>query len=187
MDAIKSQPATPRPKRRWFQYSLRSLMLFVLCCAIACSWFATRAANQREAVRALLGIHGCLVAYDCDYCDFADPFISPAAFGDVLPVKSREMWTDGLFGKDFGHRVVEVGVPLAEVTEAMPHLARLPHLKTVYIIRGTGENGDAAETRLARDLPKGVVQEVKVGPACDEATESIARAASWIGVLVALW
>jgi hypothetical protein len=39
--------------RRWFQYSLRSLMLFTLLCALLCSWFAVKmekARKQRQAV-----------------------------------------------------------------------------------------------------------------------------------------
>lgn len=38
----------PYCKRRWFQYSLRSLLLFVTACAIACSWLAVTMQNQRK-------------------------------------------------------------------------------------------------------------------------------------------
>ena len=44
------------PKLRWYQFSLRTLFLFVTACAIACSWFATRldrASKQKAAVAAL--------------------------------------------------------------------------------------------------------------------------------------
>jgi hypothetical protein len=34
------QPANPKPKRRWYQYSLRTLLICVTLFAVACSWFA---------------------------------------------------------------------------------------------------------------------------------------------------
>jgi hypothetical protein len=36
------------PKRRWFQFSLRTLMLFVLLCSIVCSWVAVTVNRQRQ-------------------------------------------------------------------------------------------------------------------------------------------
>jgi hypothetical protein len=37
----ESQPVSLKPRLRWYQYSLRTLFIFVTLCAIACSWFAT--------------------------------------------------------------------------------------------------------------------------------------------------
>ena len=41
------------PQRRWFQFSLRSLLVFVTLCAIPCSWLAVRMryAEKQEAER----------------------------------------------------------------------------------------------------------------------------------------
>jgi hypothetical protein len=41
MSGRESQPAAPKVRLRWYQYSLRSLFIFVTLCAIACSWFTT--------------------------------------------------------------------------------------------------------------------------------------------------
>jgi hypothetical protein len=44
---------TPTTRLRWFQYSLRTLLVFVTLCAIACSWLAVKikqARQQREVV-----------------------------------------------------------------------------------------------------------------------------------------
>lgn len=44
-------------KLRWYQFSLRSLLIFVTLVAFACSWFAvrlTRACSQERAVKRLL-------------------------------------------------------------------------------------------------------------------------------------
>jgi hypothetical protein len=195
MDALKSQPALPAPKRRWFQYSLRSLMLFVLCCSIACSWYATQVANQREAVRGILGIKGCTVAYDCDHSD-QSPTLSPALLGlffdDASLAARKETLAENLLGKDAVHWVVAAGVPLAQVTRAEPQLAKLPHLRNVYIVMDRGDDSTEVEARLQQDLP-GV--DVQAFPRCarcgvgtqENATEAVVSAAvSWLGLLIAL-
>jgi len=33
---------TPKPTRRWFQYSLRTLLVLVTVCAIPCSWLGVK-------------------------------------------------------------------------------------------------------------------------------------------------
>ncbi len=51
----------PKPKRRWFQYSLRTLLAFVTLCALACSWLAVKmrqAERQREAATAIEKLGG---------------------------------------------------------------------------------------------------------------------------------
>ena len=45
-----------KTQRRWFQYSLRTLLIVVTLFAVLCSWFAVKmqqAKRQREAVVAL--------------------------------------------------------------------------------------------------------------------------------------
>ena len=56
----------PKLKRRWHQYSLRTLLIFVAVAAVFCSWFAVRmqrAKRQREAVEAISKA-GAIVWYD---------------------------------------------------------------------------------------------------------------------------
>jgi hypothetical protein len=50
-----------KPKLRWFQFSLRTLLVFVTLCAIPCSWLAVKmqqAKRQREAVVAIEKLGG---------------------------------------------------------------------------------------------------------------------------------
>jgi hypothetical protein len=54
-------------KRRWYQYSLRTLLIFVTLFAVACSWFAVNmqeAKKQREAVEAIEKKGKFFVSYD---------------------------------------------------------------------------------------------------------------------------
>ncbi len=51
----------PKPKLRRFQFSLRTLLLFVTLCAIACSWFAVKMQpywRQRKAVAEIKKLGG---------------------------------------------------------------------------------------------------------------------------------
>ena len=47
---------TDLPKRRWFQFSLRTLLVFVTLCAIPCSWLAVklRQMKREEAAAAVI-------------------------------------------------------------------------------------------------------------------------------------
>jgi hypothetical protein len=68
MDSPTPPPVAPPYKRRWYQYSLRSLFVFTTVCAIACSWLAVKrqqAERQRAAVE-MVKSWGWAVAYDYD-------------------------------------------------------------------------------------------------------------------------
>jgi hypothetical protein len=150
MDATECQPVPPKPKLRWYQYSLRSLFLLTLICAILCSWFATRATNQRDAVQAIRSIGGCEVSYDCDPKGVFEPdlkLIANVLEGKPPPPAPRPTWAERVFGTDFVHSAVSVGVPLARVHEVMPHLKRLPYLQSVYVLQP--DDGNEPETQAA--------------------------------------
>jgi hypothetical protein len=60
------QPTVTKTNRRWYQYSLRTLLIFVTLFAVACSWFAVKmqqARRQREIVESLIKSGG-FVGYD---------------------------------------------------------------------------------------------------------------------------
>ena len=53
MSVATPQPVGPKPKRCWYQFSLRTLLIFVTFFAIPCSWLAVRldrAKKQKKAV-----------------------------------------------------------------------------------------------------------------------------------------
>jgi Leucine Rich repeat len=56
----------PKRKRRWFQFSMRTLLIFTLICAIGSAWVARtmeRKRKEREAVKAIVSLGG-QVFYD---------------------------------------------------------------------------------------------------------------------------
>jgi hypothetical protein len=62
-------PVAPPYKLRWYQYSLRSLFIFMTLCALACSWFAVRkqrAERQAQAVTCVARL-GATIEYDYQY------------------------------------------------------------------------------------------------------------------------
>jgi internalin A len=91
---IACQSAPARPKRRWYQYSLRTLLIFVTLFAIACSWFAVKlnqARRQREAVEAIKKIPYAQVRYE-------DPFLKAFSPNQATP---NENFLLNILGVDF--------------------------------------------------------------------------------------
>ena len=101
----------PKPKLRWFQYSLRTLLVFVTLCAIACSWLAVKmqqAKRQREAAAAIKKLGGMV--------EWSDP--------------SGPAWLRSLLGDDFYRSVFRVSWQGTKVTDAgLEHLKGLNQLQ----------------------------------------------------------
>jgi hypothetical protein len=60
----------PKTKLRWYQFSLRSLLIFMTLFAFACSWFAVKmgqATRQKEAVETLKKKAGKTIYYDYQF------------------------------------------------------------------------------------------------------------------------
>jgi hypothetical protein len=120
---------TPSPKRRWFQFSLRALLVFVLLVSIGMSWFAVkmqRARRQRKAVEEIRKAGGMVgYAHGLD-----DPFAEP----------SVSKWARELLGDDFFFDVVIVSVGRDVGDREASHLKalnNLTHLDLSYT-QGTG-------------------------------------------------
>jgi hypothetical protein len=50
-EPTESEP--PKRKRRWFQFSLRTLMIFTLVCAVGSAWVARRLEQKRSERKAV--------------------------------------------------------------------------------------------------------------------------------------
>jgi hypothetical protein len=83
---------TPKPKRRWYQFSQRTLLVLVLLVSIGLSWLGIKmnqARRQREVVKAILEAGGA-VYYDYEYKQSGNP--EPPA-----PAWLRKLFGDDLF------------------------------------------------------------------------------------------
>ena len=115
--------AQKHSKRRWFQFSLRTLMIFTLICAVASAWLGIKIdqkRKEREAVAAI-GKLGGKVAYDYDWI-----------IGGKPPGPD---WLRHLFGENIFSEVVEVDLLAASnVTDAeLEHLKALTHLQSLNL------------------------------------------------------
>jgi hypothetical protein len=127
------QPSNPKSKSRWYQYSLRTLMIVVTLFAVACSWFAVKlqqASSRREAVEAIRKAGGSIFYdYQIDKSEKVIPGAEPFA-----PICLRN-----LLGDDFFYDVV-----YAEVSSdtALAQLKAFPQLKWLQAIQsGITDNG----------------------------------------------
>ena len=126
---MQDQPMTtptPKPKLRWFQFSLRTLLVFVTLCAFACSWLAVKmkqAERQRKAVEAIRKLGG-TVLYD-GQLDAKGDFVPNAA-----PTGSP--WLRSVLGDDFFWKVKGVFLNNPQVTDdGLEHLKRFSQLQAL--------------------------------------------------------
>jgi Leucine-rich repeat (LRR) protein len=114
-------PSTPKRKLRWYQFSLRTLLIFVTLFGIVCSWFAVKmrqAKRQREAVEAIIKNRG-EVRYDYQEHDF---FAKPPG----------PEWLRNWLGEDFLCNVVLVRLGRNPHPEPLKDLPNIRHLELYY-------------------------------------------------------
>ena len=83
--------------RRWFQFSLRTLLVFVLLASIGMSWLGgkmERARRQKEAVEAIQNLD--------------EPWIIEVCFEESPPLPVVPEWASAVFGDHFFVDAVEV-------------------------------------------------------------------------------
>ncbi|MGA2797346.1 MAG: hypothetical protein ABSE63_07210 [Thermoguttaceae bacterium] len=135
-NSTTSQSASPKPKRRWYQYSLRTLLIFVTLFAVACSWLAVKmqqAKRQRKAVDAIRK-HSGEIFYDNDKYD---------NYGRFYPQAISHSGLYKILGNDFFANVYLVKIrdyPKADLKS----IAEFSHLKMLWI-EGSRINDDGLE------------------------------------------
>jgi hypothetical protein len=145
---------TRKPERRWYQSSLRTLLIFVTLCALPCSWIAVKmqqARKQREVVEAIRSLKG-MVVYDYEY-DREAPYSGPPG-----PTLLRDF-----FGDDFFASVVEVRIDEFPPQHALvADLKELPHLEHLFLSGWQVTDDSLAEinglTRLLVTCPRFLYQ-----------------------------
>lgn len=139
MDATEPQSASR--KRRWYQYSLRTLLIVMVLASVGMSWLTVkmrRAARQREAVEAIRKLGGWVV-YD---------YQSGSA---ARPTPPGPAWLRRLLGDDFFAEVTDVQV---NREAGLTHLTSFPKLRDLglgYCGAFSGPDTEALYEHL-RDL-----------------------------------
>ena len=101
--------ATIKPRRRWFAFSLRSLLVLVTACAIWLGWWVNSATKQRVSV-ASIREHG----RNLVYYDYEQDALRNAARMGAIPTGSQEptsgvmMFLEEHMGPDYFHHIVTV-------------------------------------------------------------------------------
>src|SRR5260221_655750 len=125
----------PKRKRRWFQYSLRTLLIFVTLVGLFCGLIVRPALEQRRVVREINAL-GARVGYDHRNGIFA------IAFGP------ESTWLDRLVGNDFMHTATGVGCQGDHGIDKMLRLAaQLPHLESIDLTACDVTDSDFAAIR----------------------------------------
>ena len=103
MQSEPPQAEPPKRKRRWFQFSLRTMMIFTLICAIPCAWLGNKIEQkrrEREVVKAIRDFGG-LVTFDYE-------MVGGSSFPPPRPEAPGPTWLRDLLGQDFFSDVGEV-------------------------------------------------------------------------------
>ena len=130
--------AVLKPKRRWLQFSLRALLLFVTVCAVCLGWHMLRVKRQTEAVLTVEELGG-LVRYDYEWTRRG---------GNALP--NSPSWLARFLGVDHMHDVVSITLPHNEkLTDAdLRQFSALTNLRELNI--GWTEISDTGVAHLKR-------------------------------------
>jgi hypothetical protein len=125
------EPAGMEFKRRWYQYSLRTLLVLVTLFAVACSWFAVKmeqARRQREVVEAIRRSSGS-VFYDYEKILYEDTIHKSGS--PIWPSEPPSpAWLRSIVGIDFFHNVTTAFV---FYDNGLDRLEDLPRLRALYL------------------------------------------------------
>jgi hypothetical protein len=124
-----TDPHPPKPKRRWYQFSLRTLLVLVLLASVGLSWFAVKmhqARRQREAVQAITKAGGAVAYYH-------------EVDENWKPIQGAEpptpAWLRRLLGDDFFEDVVGVVALSSDFGDAeLEHVGVLTELGYIYLL-----------------------------------------------------
>jgi Leucine Rich repeat len=126
-DAAPKPTTTPKTRRRWFRFSLRTMLLAV---TLFCAWLGVtfnRANRQKHAVETITS-HGGQVNYDYE----AD---EDGRFVQNPPPPPGPDWLRNLIGTDYFATVVDVGIDYQKGVndDAVEALADLPQLRRLHL------------------------------------------------------
>jgi len=115
-----SAPPSPKPRRRWLQFSLRTLLVFILVFGVAFGWLAYQVQQVREQLQAARAIEELGGQVDFE----------PASGVERTVVA----WIGKSLGEDLSGDVTGVSLANTQVTDAgLEHVERFPRLQTLVL------------------------------------------------------
>jgi hypothetical protein len=155
MEAEPPEADPPKRKRRWYQFSLRTLLIFMLVCAVPCAWLGRkleRKRREREIVRKIEARHG-RALYD------------RKQIGDRWPTSepSGPAWARTILGDDFFDEIFLVDWSESDVTDAdLAILTHLPHLEHLYLSKTSISDAGLANLKSLTELKNLYLWQTKV-------------------------
>jgi hypothetical protein len=153
--------APPKRKRRWFQFSFRSLLIFTLIVAIPCAWLGRRIARnrlERDAVEAIKTSGG-KAWYDYEIRSFERDYRRTWSAPPEMPTGPK--WLRNLLGEDFFSDVLEVRLTDASAGH-LDWVDSLPQLETLDLSRTNATDADLARLAPLNRLKSLQLQRTKV-------------------------
>lgn len=132
-----------QPRRRWFQYSLRTLLIAMVLAGLGLGWFThelNRARRQRAAVTAITSLSG-VVGFDDE----------PADFGTVPPGSHVPQGLRNLLGDDFFRTAVSL---VAFNDGTMESAKELTELRRVDFVGGPATDAGLVHVRSLSRLQR---------------------------------
>ena len=127
-----SPPTTLKSRRRWLQFSLRTLLVLVLLISVPLGWLGMkmREAREQQAAAEAIRSFGGWVEYESEEEPVADDYPSVAFRLDARFERRGPAWLCGWLGDDFFVRIIAVN---GESDGVLEHAARLPHLCSLSV------------------------------------------------------
>lgn len=118
MITAKTTTARPKPRRRWRQFSLGTLLFVATLCAFACSWLAIKIKQGREQR------------------EIAAVFEKIGGDVEWLDVPLRAKWLQALISDDLFRNIGTVTLGFTPITDAgLERLEGLRHLESLGLMR----------------------------------------------------
>jgi Leucine-rich repeat (LRR) protein len=116
-----------KPRRPWFRFSLRFLLLLVAVVAVPLAWKVNRARNQRLVVAEIERLNGHM------YYDYERNF-NVGLSTSVVPQPPGPNWLREFLGIDYFADIVHVNVRGPQVAnDTLARIASLPHLQLLGV------------------------------------------------------
>jgi len=146
MEVKSSKVNRPKRKRRWFQFSLRSLLIFTTAVAIACCWVERRLERKRKeraAVKRIEALSGC-ASYDYEN--------APAKAGTAAREPFGPAFLRRLLGDDFFGEVTRIGFLGGINDEQLQNVVLFAQLEELYLNTSEVTDSGLASLKPLSDL-----------------------------------